>query len=261
MDASDMKSKQMSTTDIARQFEILTRLPTPFDRSQCVMHKHEILICGGWKEINCYSYHILKNQYKYICSYPKNVQLFGHTVVKRVNNDSRNGITLLSFGGMYNHAVVMHYVSVWDDDDDDDDENDRVANNKTSTTNIWLPLIDNHNKPIYIGTNEEDYKGVRAVIGGSKKAFVNIDIFDLDAFQYVNRSNLPIDSCLFYHCFVLTSNNEIETAKKHIKQSQSEMLLFYKNLGLSIVYDEDSNIFAFYKIWVCSTMRSLFRHG
>ncbi|ETO02869.1 hypothetical protein RFI_34544, partial [Reticulomyxa filosa] len=63
-------------------FQTLKELPTPLSQSQCVLHKYEILICGGYDQRACYSYHTLKNEYKFICKYPIGVGLYGHCVVK-----------------------------------------------------------------------------------------------------------------------------------------------------------------------------------
>ncbi|ETO09246.1 hypothetical protein RFI_28141, partial [Reticulomyxa filosa] len=95
-------------------FQILKELHTPLSQSQCVLHKHELLICGGHNQRACYSYHKLKNEYKFICEYPSHVRLWGHCVVKLVDNDKDNNqITLLSFGSDYNgenkHTLVMKY--------------------------------------------------------------------------------------------------------------------------------------------------------
>ncbi|ETO02685.1 hypothetical protein RFI_34728, partial [Reticulomyxa filosa] len=89
-------------------FQTLKELPTPLVESQCVLHKHEILICGGAKKRACYSYHTIKNEYKFICEYPSNIKLDGHCVVKLVDNNNKdsNKITLLSFGG--NESTKRH---------------------------------------------------------------------------------------------------------------------------------------------------------
>ncbi|ETO06701.1 hypothetical protein RFI_30692, partial [Reticulomyxa filosa] len=103
------QSQQLNT-----HFQTLKELPTPLRDSQCVLHKYELLICGGFGQNACYSYHIPKNEYKFICEYPSDVELWGHCVVKLVdnnnNNKHRNQITLLSFGGYGNkHTLVMKY--------------------------------------------------------------------------------------------------------------------------------------------------------
>ena len=108
----------------------LPSLPTKLSFSQCISFQEEILICGGVHNINCYSYHIQKQQYKLICSYPDHVRLDGHTVIAipssfdfnfnfNSKHDTRT-ITLLSFGGsarwsIQYHTMVMNYQSVWDE--------------------------------------------------------------------------------------------------------------------------------------------------
>ncbi|ETN99983.1 hypothetical protein RFI_37475, partial [Reticulomyxa filosa] len=108
-------SQQINT-----HFQTLKELPTPLTLSQCVQHKHELLICGGQFKRACYSYHTLKNEYKFVCDYPSDVELFGHCVVKLVDNNSNNDkynnqITLLSFGstwdGQNKHTLMMKYIS------------------------------------------------------------------------------------------------------------------------------------------------------
>ncbi|ETO07591.1 hypothetical protein RFI_29802 [Reticulomyxa filosa] len=68
------------------------------------------------------------------------------------NNKDSDQITLLSFGGHCKHTLVMKYASVWSN----------ISNNY----NEWISLADNHNHQIVIG-RDDDYKGIRAVIGGS----------------------------------------------------------------------------------------------
>ncbi|ETN97556.1 hypothetical protein RFI_39973 [Reticulomyxa filosa] len=116
-------------------FAALSPLPIPLFQGQCISYKQEILICGGNKVNECYSYHTIQKQYKFICSYPKDVILLGHCVVDIKNN--KNKITLLSFGGSFKHTLIMNYTSVW---------NDKIVvkNNK------WIPLKDNNNNIICI---------------------------------------------------------------------------------------------------------------
>ncbi|ETO11818.1 hypothetical protein RFI_25557 [Reticulomyxa filosa] len=142
-------------------FQNLKEFPILLDESQCVPHKHEILICGGYNQRVCYSYHTLKNEYKLICEYPSDAELNGHCVVKLVNKDNNNkdsnSITLLSFGGSNfrkRHTLVMEYVSVWGN-----------VSNELNKYNQWVPFTDEHNLPIIIGKYEgHNYHGARAVI-------------------------------------------------------------------------------------------------
>ncbi|ETO36437.1 hypothetical protein RFI_00625, partial [Reticulomyxa filosa] len=120
MDNQTITQETEQSRQITTQFQTLKELPTTLKQSQCVLHKHELLICGDWKERACYSYHTLKNEYKFICEYPSDVKLYGHCVVKLVDSSSNNDkdkdnnqITLLSFGSYYfgknKHTLVMKY--------------------------------------------------------------------------------------------------------------------------------------------------------
>ncbi|ETN99021.1 hypothetical protein RFI_38466, partial [Reticulomyxa filosa] len=93
-------------------FQVLKELPAPLADFQCVLYKHELLICGGYEQRACYSYHTIKNEYEFICDYPSDVKINENYVLKLVdNNKDKNQITLLSFGEYYKHALVMKYVS------------------------------------------------------------------------------------------------------------------------------------------------------
>ncbi|ETO05904.1 hypothetical protein RFI_31492, partial [Reticulomyxa filosa] len=110
----ELKVKKDNGVDrqINTPFQTLKELPTTFSSSQCVLYKHEILICGGEYQRACYSYHTLKDEYNDI-----------------------NQITLLSFGGDESkHTLVMKYVSVWSDDNNSDDANEM---NKAKKFNEW----------------------------------------------------------------------------------------------------------------------------
>ncbi|ETO29497.1 hypothetical protein RFI_07623 [Reticulomyxa filosa] len=246
-------------------FQTLKELPIPLDQVQCVLYKHELLICGGYEQRACYSYHKIKNEYKFICEYPSDVQLKGHCVVKLVDNSNNNNkdsnqITVLSFGGLYKHTLVMKYVSVWSD-----------KSKNSNNYNQWIPFTDNHNNQIDIGGNYGDYVGVRAVVSGSNNHLLfityqskNISVFDLNIFQFIKRDILPTDFTN-YHCFVSNSENGqgqemIKTNQGKIKQNY-KMLLFCKKTGLSIEYDEDSNSFQFRQLTVCHNIEQFFRYA
>ncbi|ETN99936.1 hypothetical protein RFI_37531, partial [Reticulomyxa filosa] len=130
-------------------FQVLKELPAPLADFQCVLYKHELLICGGYEQRACYSYHTIKNEYKFICDYPSDVQISGNYALKLVdNNKEKNQITLLSFGEHYKHALVMKYVSVWSNILDISNKSNELNN-----YNQWIPFTDNNNQPVIIGKN------------------------------------------------------------------------------------------------------------
>ncbi|ETO31627.1 hypothetical protein RFI_05492, partial [Reticulomyxa filosa] len=250
-------------------FQKMKSLPVPLVYSQCVLHKHELLICGDADERACYSYHTLKNEYKFICEYPDDVKLEGHCVVKLVDSKDKdsNEITLLSFGGENKHTLVMKYISVWSDDNDNINGNEKNKSKKlkkSNNYNEWVPFIDNHNRPIHIGRDGDDYKGMRALIGGNNNNLLfityskkNISVFDLNAFQFIKHDTLPTKDGISFHCFVSKSENgqemtETNEEKEKKSKKRHEMLLFKYNTGLSIEYDEDNNNFQFHKLPVCN---------
>ncbi|ETO05215.1 hypothetical protein RFI_32181 [Reticulomyxa filosa] len=235
-------------------FQRLKNLPIPFQHAQCVLHKHELLICGGYKQRACYSYHILKNEYKFICQYISHIQLDGHCVVKLVDNKKdKNQVILLSFGGapyFKRHTLIMKYVSVWSKKSN--------KSNELNNYNKWTRFTDNYGNPIMIDRGYEDYRGARAVIGGvnNNLLFITcrdkyISVFDLNTFQFIKHDILPIENEIYYYCFV--SNAENGQGQEMIKTNKQnyQMLLFHKNIGLSIEYDEDKNNFQFHQLPVC----------
>ncbi|ETO28023.1 hypothetical protein RFI_09109 [Reticulomyxa filosa] len=262
MSSNDDKAKQVERTDVTLAFETLAPLPILLSLTQAVVHKHEILICGGFLERSCFSYHTLKNQYKYICSYPKDVALRGHCVVKRVNNDNPKAITLLSFGGQRSaetkHTLILKYISVWNEEYGTKIEDETYSNE-------WLPFTDMDNNPVSIGRKQDNYEGVRAVIGGRKDNLLfisyrpkNIDVFDLDTFQYISQNLLPIDcnSDVYFHCFMLKPEDPTTIRKTNAHEKKNGIVLFCENVGLLVEYNEDSNAFEMQKLRVCSTIRS-----
>ncbi|ETO18291.1 hypothetical protein RFI_18988 [Reticulomyxa filosa] len=246
-------------------FQTLKELPTPLVESQCVLHKHELLICGGYQQRACYSYHTIKNEYKLICEYPGDVELIGHCVVKLVdNNKDINQITLL-------HTLMMEYVSVWSENEMNKSKKLNKFN-KSNNYNEWVPFTDNHNHQIQIGNDYDNYIGVRAVISGSNNHLLfityqlqNISVFDLNTFQFIKHDNLPIDNHIYYHCFVSNPENGqvqemIKTNEKKNKRNY-QMLLFCFKTGLSIEYDEDNNTFQFHQIPVCKDIAPFYAYA
>ncbi|ETO11765.1 hypothetical protein RFI_25610 [Reticulomyxa filosa] len=230
-------------------FQMLKDLPILLGESQRVLHKHELLICGGKYERACYSYHTLKNEYKFILKLKDN------------NNKDSNQITLLSFGSNYDgkskHTLVMKYISVWNN-----------LSNKLNNYNQWVPFTDNHKHPIIIGRNQDNYEGARAVIGGrnSHLLFItyhseNISVFNLNTFQFIKHDTLPTHNHIDHHCFVSTLENGQGQEMMKINQQNNKMLLFCAKTGLSIEYDEDNNNFKFRQLPICDDIASLYRYA
>ncbi|ETO29265.1 hypothetical protein RFI_07861 [Reticulomyxa filosa] len=255
MRVDGVKAKETKHLNMTTLFETLAPLPVRLEHTQCMLHKDEILICGGYGE---------KDQYKFICSYPKNIWLDGHCVVRRVNNN-RNETILLSFGGRHKHTLTMQYVSVWDDDDNKN--KDKAKSGSTKVYNQWIPFTDNDNKPIALDRDEKGYFGTRAVIGGSRNhlLFITyypyfIDVFDFDKLEFVKFGVLPTDNTkIRYHCFVARTGNALSTAEKINKVY--EMILFCESAGLSIKYDEEKNTFQIRNFPVCTPIRPFHSYG
>ncbi|ETO23286.1 tetratricopeptide TPR_2 [Reticulomyxa filosa] len=248
MNPSDSNSEEKTSLSTLTAFEYLPSLPLPLFQSQCVSHNDEILICGGYYERDCYSYHVIKKQYKRICSYPDDVKLFDYVIVKLENKEANDdSITLLSFSGKPKHTLVMKYVSVWKKEEKEEEKG----------CNEWVIFTDGTNKPCHIARDKSSYEGARAVIGGKKRNLLfisyppkNLDVFDLDMCKYVSYSTLPTDDgWIWYHCFVLRN------------PTRNNMLLFYKKTGLSIVYSEENNDFTFDSLHICEDISSLKRYA
>ncbi|ETO07764.1 hypothetical protein RFI_29626, partial [Reticulomyxa filosa] len=117
-------------------------------------YNDELIICGCSLKGCCYSYHKCKNKYKFICSYPSNIELFGYCVVKLGEN------IFLSFGDdqIKHHKLVIKYQSIWD-------YNNGNEINKSNNFNKCVHFKDNQNNYINIARNNYNYIGARAVIG------------------------------------------------------------------------------------------------
>ncbi|ETO15006.1 hypothetical protein RFI_22363 [Reticulomyxa filosa] len=223
-------------------FETLKELPAPLFQAQCVLHKHELLICGGYNQRACYSYHTIKNEYKFICEYPRDVELNGHCVVKLIGNNNKDS----------NQDTLF----IWSNENEI---------NKLDNYNKWIPFTDNHNNPIIIGRYNDNYWGVRGVIGGRNNHLLfithyenNISVFNLNTFQFIKYHTLPIatNSWIWYHCFVSKSENGQGKEMMKTNQQNYTMLLFKENIGLSIRYDEDKNTFQFQQLHLCNDIAS-----
>ncbi|ETO25183.1 putative tetratricopeptide TPR2 protein [Reticulomyxa filosa] len=238
MNPSENASTNYIPTDNNACVETLTSLPTPLFQSECVVHGREILICGGYENQQCYSYHTVRNEYKFICSYPTEVLLRGHCVVKLVNKTKNSDeVTLLSFGGYPRHTLMMEYVSVWDNGDE-------AGIKDTKHCNKWITANDKKKKPVHIGRDKDNYEGARAVIGGSNNHLLfityqlnNISVFDLNLFQFVKHKTLPITKD-WPRCPLFISKSE----------NKNEMLLFCDKKKLIINYNENCNKLQFCEI-------------
>ncbi|ETO06072.1 hypothetical protein RFI_31324 [Reticulomyxa filosa] len=184
---------------MSEPFETLKKCPFSLKESQCVFYEHELLICGALHSKDCYSYHTLKKEYRFICKYPKNIELIGHCVVKIKNNKDRNEITLLSFGGPRNRVLIMKYVSIW--------SNISNKSYKLNNYNQWIQLKDNYNNPIHFESTTY-YSGSRAVSETNNdllfiaSASCTISVFDLNTLQFIKNDNLPLTRReMGYGCF------------------------------------------------------------
>ncbi|ETN98811.1 hypothetical protein RFI_38677, partial [Reticulomyxa filosa] len=237
------------STQLNNIFQTLTELPKPLVASQCIFFKDELLVCGGLQTNDCYSYHTLKKRYKYICSYPNDVQMDRHCVVQLIHSQTNlNEIHLLSFGGQYRYKMKetfsMKYKSVWEISD---------SKSEHQSFNTWIK----HNPDTNIGKLEDNLCGVRGLIGGINNDLLfityhpeNIEVIDLKTMKPltgIKNNIMPNESHTFgisYHCFVpLTMNNE-----KFI----NHFILFCRDTGLLIKYDEQNKTFHYQKLPICT---------
>ncbi|ETO35195.1 hypothetical protein RFI_01879 [Reticulomyxa filosa] len=114
-----------------------------FEILQRVTLKHETVICGN---SGCYSYHSIKNEYKFICLYLKNIVLDWKCIAKLVDNNNKdnNEIMFLSFDKLITQRriLIMGNVSVWG--------NGNKTEQSLMNYNKWIPFANNHNNLIYI---------------------------------------------------------------------------------------------------------------
>ncbi|ETO18778.1 hypothetical protein RFI_18469, partial [Reticulomyxa filosa] len=256
------------------QFNVLQslpELPDLFSAPRCIMFNDEILICGGPETNKCYSYHTLRKQYKYICSYPSDISLRGHCVLQWKHSQTKvNEIHLLSFGGqgkdIIKQTFSMTYQSVWDNNSYQNVWyiNGYQRNFKSEpssfvqTLNIW----NRHEQDNKIGTIEDDLEGVCGLIGGKNNDLLfithnpqNIEVIDLKIMKPLIGIRNNIMSIkkhqygIYYHCFVpLTMNNE---------KVINHFLLFYPNTGLLIKYDEQNKTFDYEELPICPYLQNI----
>ncbi|ETO12925.1 hypothetical protein RFI_24450 [Reticulomyxa filosa] len=178
--------------------------------SQCVAFDAEVLICGSISTGDCYSYHVVKEEYKKTAEYPWNVELQGHSVIKcdveAGTGEDKNIVTLLSFGGSpYHgrHTLMMRYQSVWS------------GESSKKVENRWLPLANGE----IIGRDNDDLQGARALISGTNKDLLfvthnrcHIKVIDMKSYRYISdvqNAVLPVsnENRASFHCFVLLKTN------------------------------------------------------
>ncbi|ETO02980.1 hypothetical protein RFI_34430 [Reticulomyxa filosa] len=187
----------------------LKDLPIPLSDSKCILYKHELLICGDFKQRDYYSYHTLKDEYKFICEYPSDITVEGHCAVMTT---TKSLCCLLENLNIKETSLVMNYVSVWSKN------NRRNTFKKREQYNQWIHFTNDQNNTICIGRNEDDYRGVRAMIGYYKN---NISMFNLNTFQCIKHDTLSTNDWTCHHCFVSKSKNG--------QEKNSEMILYMMN--------------------------------
>ncbi|ETO00351.1 hypothetical protein RFI_37096 [Reticulomyxa filosa] len=243
------------STKLNNIFQILPELPKPLAPSHCILFKDELLIYGGYTTNDCYSYHTLKKQYKYICSYPNDIQMDGHCVVQLIHSQTNsNEIHLLSFGGQGGNKMKqtfsMKYKSVWE-----------ISESKSEhqSFNTWI----RHNQDTNIGKLEDHLQGVRGLIGGINNDLLfithhpkNIKVIDLKtmkALAGIKNNTIPKENDIFYHCFVpLTMNN---------RKLINHFILFCRNTGLLIKYDERNKTFHYEKLPICPALNGSYSYS
>ncbi|ETO07754.1 hypothetical protein RFI_29636 [Reticulomyxa filosa] len=121
---------------------------------------------------------------------------------------------------------------------------------------------------VIIGSDHGDYQGARALIGGINNHLLfitypksNISVFDLNTFQYIKHATLPTNNSIWDHCFVSNSENGQVQGMIKTNQQNYQMLLFGRETGLSIEYDEDNNAFQFQKLPVCDDIAPFYQYA
>ncbi|ETN99925.1 hypothetical protein RFI_37542, partial [Reticulomyxa filosa] len=144
-----------------------------------------------------------------------------------------------------------------------DDETDGNKTEEKNAKNEWKPFTNDKMEPVSIGRNKDNFWGASTVIGGSKNHLLfityrprNIAVFDLHQLQCIKYDTLPSVNSAFYHCFVSKMDNE-----KDKQSNKQEMILFCRDKGLEVQYDENSNTFYFETLAVCSSMRLLYSYA
>ncbi|ETN97414.1 hypothetical protein RFI_40115 [Reticulomyxa filosa] len=133
----------------------------------------------------------------------------------------------------------MKYKSVWEISD---------SKSEHQSFNTWI----RHNQDTNIGKLEDDLIGVRGLIGGINNDLLfityspkNIKVIDLKTMKPltgIKNNIIPIFG-IDYHCLVpLTMNNE---------KLINHFILFCRNTGSLIKYDEQNKTFHYQKLPIC----------
>ncbi|ETO10895.1 hypothetical protein RFI_26482, partial [Reticulomyxa filosa] len=77
---------------------------------------------------------------------------------------------------------------------------------------------------------------------------------DLNLFKFIKHDILLIKDKIYFHCFVSKSQYLMKINERYIKNN--EILLFYKDTGILIEYNEEYNNFKLYKINICDLIRT-----
>ncbi|ETN98340.1 mitochondrial ribosomal protein [Reticulomyxa filosa] len=226
--------------------ESLPPLPISLMISQAISIKDEILIFGGFgfNKSKCYSYNIIRKEYKFICDYPKEIQfLNGHNVL-RINNfvfndNNDNNILLLTFGGnnielFKRFTYIMNYKSVW---------------NENNINNEWINLINNLNNTNIIIGKEKYYDLVNShsCIGGKDNNLLFIIcspnfiiIFNLITYEYISTKNYILPNINNNN-----NNNLNKFSPSFIKIDINQFILINYQQTILIIYDESINTFIY----------------
>ncbi|ETO35886.1 hypothetical protein RFI_01175 [Reticulomyxa filosa] len=220
-------------------FQNLPNLPKNFVAPQCVLLKDELLICGGENNNKCYSYHLVKKQYEYICSYPSGVELKGHCVLQLSHQgDNPDEIHLYPLEDKMQANIWSH------------------TQKAEPSLNSWTLVAKSQ-----IGELSDNLEGVRGVIGGMNNDLLfithfpkNIRVIDLKTMKPlkgVTNSIIPNKENESEHCFVpLTMNGSVTKVVNHF-------LLFHRNIGLLISFDEGQRTFTYENLPTCPELREV----
>ncbi|ETO25786.1 hypothetical protein RFI_11349 [Reticulomyxa filosa] len=216
-----MQTHQVSNSSLGQAnspyFETLETLPCLFRNPQCILFDNEIIICGGLWNSGCFSYHILKNEYKRVCAYPTFISRLDTIVIQ-------HEATIWFFCKPQNQVMILKYQSVWDESNEPKNE---------------IVPIDNLENLHY-----ETLQCV--VIGGSKDGFLFlvhppnvIQVLNLKSLELVAQNVLPIERATSFTSFIKVSTG---------------LILFHEDGALHITYTEQTRTFDYKLICICPNL-------